>query len=88
MFSAPWCSSCKKLRPTFQDLTKKYPQIQFVDVNIDEMQEMATEMGIASIPAVFFYREGVVVETVFGTNIKEVVKKTEEYVGKVTGQKK
>nr|CAH7758602.1 unnamed protein product [Callosobruchus chinensis] len=66
MFSAPWCITCKKVKPTFQELAKKYPQIQFLDVDIDEMQEMAREMGMTSIPAVFFYREGAVVETVRG----------------------
>ncbi|VEN62135.1 unnamed protein product [Callosobruchus maculatus] len=63
MFTAPWCISSKKVKPTFQALAKKYPQIQFLDVDIDEMQELAGEMGLTSIPAVFFYKEGVVIET-------------------------
>ncbi|CAH1953502.1 unnamed protein product [Acanthoscelides obtectus] len=80
MFSAPWCLPCKGVKPTFYELAKKYPHIKFLDVDIDEMQEMAAEMGVIAIPMLFYYRNGVVVDSICGKNTKDITKRTEEYV--------
>ena len=34
--SADWCGPCKKIAPFFHDLSKKYTDIKFIEVNVED----------------------------------------------------
>jgi thioredoxin len=66
-FWAEWCSPCRMLGPTFEDLAKSYgDEITFAKVNVDELPELADEFGIRSIPTLLLLRDGNVVERFVG----------------------
>lgn len=58
-FWAPWCEPCKQLGPTLEKIAKKYSDVlKLVKINIDDNQQMASQLQIQSIPTVMaFYNK-------------------------------
>lgn len=58
-FWAPWCGPCKQLTPMLEKLTEAAGgKIKLVKVNIDDNQELATQLRIQSVPTVFAFKDG------------------------------
>lgn len=57
-FFADWCGPCKMLIPVLESLDNEYPDVDFIKVNVDAESNLAREMGIMSIPAVYFFKDG------------------------------
>jgi len=51
-FSAPWCPPCQTFGPIVQEVSKDFPDIDVIKLNIDEEegQELGFKYGIHSIP--------------------------------------
>ena len=57
-FWAPWCGPCKQLTPVLEKIIKKYSEkINLIKINIDENQQIASQLRIQSIPAVFAFKD-------------------------------
>lgn len=67
-FYADWCMPCQMLAPILTELDKKYKEVEFYRINIDEAQEFSLLNEISAVPTLLFYREGEVVERVVGLN--------------------
>jgi thioredoxin 1 len=58
-FWAPWCGPCRMLAPVLAQIAQEKADVLKVGkVNVDEAPELAAKYGIASIPAVFLFRNG------------------------------
>ncbi|MBW3018648.1 thioredoxin [Candidatus Woesearchaeota archaeon] len=57
-FWAPWCGPCRMLAPVFEAVSKSIKGAKFVKVNVDEHQNIASQMGIRGIPAVMVLHKG------------------------------
>lgn len=58
-FWAPWCGPCKQLTPLIEKIINKAKgKVKLVKINIDENQQIAAQMRIQSIPAVFAFKDG------------------------------
>lgn len=58
-FNATWCGPCRAFGPIFEDAAKKYNQVKFISVDVDEHKDLAESLQINSIPAVLFiYPDG------------------------------
>jgi thioredoxin 1 len=65
-FWAPWCPYCMRLKPVFEMIASKYPDIMFVKVNVAEQQDLASRYGIRGIPVIKFFCEGKEVGEIVG----------------------
>lgn len=58
-FWAPWCGPCRNFAPVFDEASTRHEDITFAKVNTEDQQELATGMGIRSIPTLMVFREQV-----------------------------
>ena len=66
-FTAKWCGPCKKIAPFMEDIAQTYQdRVEVVKVDIDQSKPLAKKYGIRSIPAVLFFQNGDLVETIVG----------------------
>ena len=66
-FWAPWCGPCKQLGPMIEKVIKAANgAVKLVKINIDESPEIAQEMRIQSIPAVYAFKNGRPVDAFVG----------------------
>ncbi len=66
-FWAPWCGPCKQLGPLLEKIvTEAGGKVLLVKVDIDSNQQLAQQMRIQSIPAVFAFADGKPVDGFMG----------------------
>ena len=85
-FWAPWCEPCKTLTPLLEDAVKGYEQnLILAKIDIDQNQNIAAQLRIQSIPTVYTFFEGKVVDGFQGaksnSEIIEFVKKSASLSG-------
>jgi len=64
-FTASWCKPCKKIAPFFEALSESYDAI-FVKVDVDELDELATECKVSMMPTFVAFRGGEIVDSTAG----------------------
>jgi thioredoxin 1 len=75
-FWAEWCSPCRKLSPILDEISVEYSEkIDVVKVNLDENPAIAAQYGITSIPAIYLFQNGKVMNTVIGARPKQFFEK-------------
>lgn len=66
-FWAPWCGPCKQLTPALESAVKAARgAVKLVKMNIDEEPEVAQQLRIQSIPAVYAFKNGQPVDGFMG----------------------
>lgn len=66
-FWAPWCGPCKQLGPALEKVVNEAKgAVRLVKINIDENKEIAKQLRIQSIPAVYAFRDGQPVDGFMG----------------------
>lgn len=70
-FWATWCGPCKMLAPTIDAIATEYKDRVVVGkVDVDENEAIARRFGIMSIPTLFLFKDGEVVEKLVGYRLK------------------
>jgi len=72
-FWAPWCGPCKQLAPVLEKVCAKFKNIKLTKINIDENQEIAAQMRVQSVPAVFGFLNGQPVDGFAGAQPESAV---------------
>jgi putative thioredoxin len=74
-FWAPWCGPCKQLTPILEKVVKAAKgKVKLVKMNIDEHPQIAGQLGVKSIPAVFAFQRGQPVDGFMGALPESQVK--------------
>lgn len=81
-FWAPWCGPCKQLTPILEKIVREAKgKVRLVKINIDENQQIATQMRVQSIPAVFAFVNGQPVDGFMGALPESQIKQFIERLG-------
>lgn len=58
-FWASWCGPCKIFSPIFETVSKKYTDVKFCKLNVDEdSEEISRKFGVMSIPTIIIFKDG------------------------------
>jgi putative thioredoxin len=81
-FWAPWCGPCKQLGPILEKVVRGAGgAVRMVKLNIDENPEIAQQMRIQSIPAVYAFKDGRPVDGFVGALPESQVRQFVERLG-------
>ncbi|CAM3048910.1 thioredoxin family protein [Paenibacillus sediminis] len=58
VFKADWCGDCKYIEPFMPDVEQKYNQIEFIEIDVDQLEEVSSEQNILGIPSFVAYTDG------------------------------
>lgn len=77
-FWATWCAHCQRLTPVIETLAEEYEgSVLIGKYNVDNEETLVEKYGIRNIPAIFFIKNGEVVDKLIGDvtkgKIKEII---------------
>lgn len=81
-FWAPWCAPCQALNSVLEELEKTYEgRIRVAKVNVEENPQLPAQLGVRSLPSIFFFSKGEVVANLVGLiNLDKVKKLVESWI--------
>lgn len=59
MFTAPWCSGCKSIKPHLEQQRDKI-EIEYID--IEQQPQAVEEYGVSNLPTLLFVHDGELVK--------------------------
>ncbi|KAF1814194.1 thioredoxin-domain-containing protein [Eremomyces bilateralis CBS 781.70] len=67
---ATWCGPCKVIAPTVVKFSDAYPEARFYKLDVDEVPDVALELGIRAMPTFLLFKNGENIGSVLGANPK------------------
>ncbi len=80
-FWAPWCGPCRVISPIVEEMASEYEgELKVGKLNVDDHPKIAQQFHITGIPALLFFKDGHVANTVVGAVPKTVLQEHVEEV--------
>ncbi|KAL4931596.1 thioredoxin family protein [Aspergillus undulatus] len=65
---AVWCGPCKAIAPKVEQFAKEYLDAKFYQIDVDELSDVAAEIGVRAMPTFLLYKDGEKISDVVGAN--------------------
>jgi len=69
---ATWCGPCKMIAPKVVEYAKQYTAVRFYKLDVDDVPDVAQELGIRAMPTIKIFKDGEEFETVVGVNLPAI----------------
>ena len=66
LFGASWCGPCHMMAENSERFAAKNETVVMGFLDVDENEELCRKMNVFNIPAVFYYRNGLLVDQTVG----------------------
>jgi thioredoxin 1 len=77
LFTASWCSPCKKLKEILKKLPKNYNEgVNIYQVDVEKEINLANKFEIRSIPTLLFMKNNKIKERLVGTTNEDLLIET------------
>jgi thioredoxin 1 len=71
-FWAEWCGPCKMISPIVDEIAQDLQgKLKVGKVNVDDVQELAAQYNVMSIPTLLIFKQGKIVEQIIGAMGKD-----------------
>ena len=79
-FWATWCGPCLMMAPIVEEIAQEYTgRLKVTKLDVDQNNQTSIQYGIRSIPTLFFFKDGKVVDRIVGPVPKQnLVEKIEK----------
>ena len=68
MFTGSWCQPCKQMKPAYEEIASQMNNdIRFAEMDVEDAENTAAELGIRSVPSLVLFSDGMVREVYTGT---------------------
>lgn len=57
-FYADWCGPCQMMKPVVEEFKEKHPEVEVIEINIDDEEELADKYEVSTIPCLVLERDG------------------------------
>lgn len=73
-FWAVWCQPCLMVAPVLEEIAKEYEgKLKVCKMDVDNNRQVATQIGISSIPTLLLFKDGKLVESMVGALPKQLI---------------
>lgn len=77
-FTATWCPPCKAIAPIYEEMSKRYPDIAFGKVDVDENADASLDFEVNAVPTFVLFDGEVATEKFSGADKDKLEKKVME----------
>lgn len=71
-FFADWCGPCRRIAPKFEELSKIYPSVAFLKVDVDESEKLVEKFDVHVMPTFIFLHNGSQVKKIEGADLRSI----------------
>ena len=57
-FYADWCGPCQMMKPVVEEFKEEHPEVEVIEINIDDEEELADKYEVSTIPCLVLERDG------------------------------